>query len=580
MLAGDNAVPLPFGDDPASTPRTRPPAGSDRADGRASRGDHGGVSPSTQTTSPVPSPDAAGTTPPVARGARCMDDGTRSAPSVGNGSQGALGVDDGPQGPLSVADGPHSALGVDDGPHGTLGVGDGAERSLGVGDGPQSALGVGDVLAQVKAAIAVVFPPRRRVWVRGEIQKITESQRGHCYIDLVDQDAGGSDAPTLKVNCWRSTWAPLRALLAEQGVVLQPGTVVTLAGRIDFYAVRGQLTFVAEALDVDALIGRMAAERAALLERLRSEGLLERNKALAVPEVPLRIGLVASPRTEGCADFLGRLEGSGFAFRIVLVPVTVQGVEAPSTIAAGIAAAQAAGCDVVVLVRGGGARADLLAFDSELVARAVASSTVPVWTGIGHTGDQAVADLVAHTAWPTPTACGQALVDQVGAWWELMAQRGARLAQRAAERVAAEARHHAQRRRQLVAGARHQLLRHGDAVSGRAQRIAAGATRGTTQARVALVQRSARLAAGATGATLRQSDRVTTWQRLIAAYDVDRQLARGYSLTFDDAGNLLRRVHQVGEATTLTTRFVDGSVRSTVVADDGVAETSREQPAP
>lgn len=449
------------------------------------------------------------------------------------------------------------------------------------GDSPESALGVGDVLAQVKAAIAAVFPPRRRVWVRGEIQKITESQRGHCYIDLVDQDAGGgSDAPTLKVNCWRSTWVPLRGLLAEQGVVLAAGTVVTLAGRVDFYAVRGQLTFVAEALDVEALLGRMAAERAELIKRLEVEGLLERNKGLPFPEVPLRVGLVASPRTEGCADFLGRLHGSGFAFRVLLVPVTVQGVDAPGAVAAGIAAVQAEGCDVVVLVRGGGARGDLVAFDSELVARAVATSSVPVWTGIGHTGDQSVADLAAHTAWPTPTACGQALVDQVGAWWQSVLQRGARLAQRAAQCVEVESQYHAQRRRQLVAGTRHQLLRHGDAVSGRAERIVAGATRSLSQARVQLAQRSARVTAGVTSATARQSDRVTTWRRLIAAYDVDRQLARGYTLTFDTGGHLIRQVHRAEETGTLVTRFVDGSVRSTVVARDAAAESRREQPAP
>ena len=584
-------VPLPFPDDPlpdagtvssserAEAARSGSPAGRDEA---SSTGSPDGAA-ALSTTSPADGAAAPSTTSPVgsARTAPSPDGAAALSTTSPVGSARTAPSPDGagaahtpsPTDRADRADRANRAAiaGAASGP----GLGD-----VSPGDGPESALGVGEVLAQVKEAIAAVFPPRRRVWVRGEIQKITESQRGHCYIDLADHDAGGGDAPTLKVNCWRSTWVPLRALLAEQGVVLAAGTVVTLAGRVDFYAVRGQLTFVAEELDVDALLGRMAAERAELIARLQAEGLLERNQALPFPEVPLRVGLVASPRTEGCADFLGRLHGSGFAFRVLLVPVTVQGIDAPGAVAAGIAAVQAAGCDVVVLVRGGGARADLVAFDHELVARAVATSSVPVWTGIGHTGDQSVADLVAHTAWPTPTACGQALADQVGMWWAAVARRGARLAQRAEDRVATEAQIHAERRRRLVAGVRHQLFRHGDAVAGRAQRIVAGAARSTGQARVQLVQRSDRAASSVATAVVRQSDRVTTWRRLVAAYDVDRQLARGYTLTFDGAGHLVRQVHQAADAGTLVTRFVDGSVRSTVVTGQAAAVTSREPPAP
>jgi len=437
-------------------------------------------------------------------------------------------------------------------------------------------LSVGTVLGEVRDAIAAAFPPRRRVWIRGEIQKITESQRGHCYIDLIDPDTGSGDAPTLKVNCWRSTWVPLRKLLDVQGVRLQAGTVVTLGGRVEFYAPRAQVNFVAEELDVDALLGRLAAQRAALVRQLGAEGLLDRGKTIPVPAVPLRIGLVASPKTEGCQDFLGQLYESGFAFEVLLAPVTVQGAAAPPSIVEALSTVQGAGCDLVVVVRGGGARADLAAFDTEVVARAIATSSVAVWTGIGHTGDQSVADLVAHTAWRTPTACGQAVVELVGRWWSTVEGRAATISRLAARRAQGEEQLAGERRRRLVAGVVGQLRSHRMSLNSRASRLGTGASRGTALALLQLARTSARLVPGATAAIQREGERVASWRRLLVAYDVERQLERGYTLTFDPAGALVRQAAGAVKAGTVVTRFVDGSVRSTVV-DELVAGRIRQE---
>jgi exodeoxyribonuclease VII large subunit len=97
--------------------------------------------------------------------------------------------------------------------------------------------------------------------------------------------------------------------------------------------------------------------------------------------VPLRIGLVASPSTEGQRDFLGQLENSGMAFDVRTTRTQVQGREAPGSIAAAVKRFQSFEPDLIVVVRGGGSKADLAAFDHEKVARAIAASRVPVWTG-------------------------------------------------------------------------------------------------------------------------------------------------------------------------------------------------------
>ena len=324
------------------------------------------------------------------------------------------------------------------------------------------ALTVAALYRQVQAAMTAAFPRSHQLWVRGEIQSITD-RTGHCYMDLVDPDAvRGRDTPVLRVNCWGRTWGPLRESLSRQGIVLEPGTVVSLQGRVEFYQPRGQVNFIATDVDVTALLGRLAARRAALLETLRREGLLERNQALAVPEVALRIGLIASTGSEGFNDFVGQLRASAFAFSVVLFRANVQGANAPMSITRALRALGSSDCTLGVLVRGGGSRGDLVAFDAEPVARAIGALPMPLWTGIGHTGDMSVADLVANRAFVTPTACGQELVHRVAMWWEEIAGSGAHIARRAATVIEAAEQRDAAARGRLTAGARNQLVRHGE----------------------------------------------------------------------------------------------------------------------
>jgi exodeoxyribonuclease VII large subunit len=447
------------------------------------------------------------------------------------------------------------------------------EPSGPLGADPSEPLGVGALLTAVGHAIAAVFPPARSVWVRGEVQRITEARSGHCYIDLVDPEtAGEREAPVLKVNCWRSTWAPLRQEMARRGVELAEGMVVVLGGRVDLYAARAQVNLIVHALDIDALVGRLAAQRAALLQRLEAEDLLARNGRLVVPPVPLRIGVVGSPGTEGLSDFLGQLVGSGFAFRVGVVATAVQGAGAAEAVASAIGSFDPTDWDLVVVVRGGGARADLAVFDAEPVARAIATAPLPVWTGIGHTGDQSVADLVAHRSFVTPTACGQALVEVVHQWWSdrravagSIARWGHALVQHRAQAASAV-------RSQLVAGARRQLAGHHARLVGRAGGLAARASHQVTTRQLRVASRAAALGPLARGAVAAADQRVVGWRQLLAAYDIEHQLRRGYTMTTDGQGRIVRGVHGLHAGDRLVTRFVDGSATSIV---DGVSEVEQ-----
>ena len=269
--------------------------------------------------------------------------------------------------------------------------------------------------------------------------------------------------------------------LAKSGVVLAEGMVVILRGTIDLYRPKGEIGFILSELDVTALLGRLAAQRAQLLRKLDAEGLLRRNTALPVSDVPLRIGLVASPGTEGYQDFLGQLTGSGFGFQVKVVAVAVQGGDAPARVARAVRTLSRTDCDVIVVVRGGGSKADLASFDSEVVARAIASATKPVWTGIGHTGDESVADIVANRAFITPTECGHELVSQVGQWWEQHVGTAASVLSRRVPSLLAEAQtRDTAARGRLTRAARSQLRVHRERLVRRANALGRLAPEGLT----------------------------------------------------------------------------------------------------
>jgi exodeoxyribonuclease VII large subunit len=259
------------------------------------------------------------------------------------------------------------------------------------------------------------------------------------------------------------------------------------------------------------------------------------------------------------------LTGSGFGFRVSHVKVPVQGPGAPASIARAVSMLGRSGCDVVAVVRGGGGRADLAAFESEVVARAVAGSGVQVWTGIGHTGDQTVADLVAARACITPTECGQALVARTAGWWAAhVAAPADFLAGRVPSFLSDASRRDVTARGRLTAAARQQLRVHGERVSRRADLAARRAPAALERSEGVLRTRVVRLGPLAVSQLERRDEQLRAWRRLSAAYDVERQLERGYSLTVTADGALVRRAGDVALGQEIVTRLADGTVRSTV----------------
>jgi exodeoxyribonuclease VII large subunit len=449
----------------------------------------------------------------------------------------------------------------------TVSGGDDAEDRRGVHS-------IGGVYDQVEGALSQAFPRNRHLWVRGEIRQVSDHRSGHLYMSLVDpedenprRDRSRGGVPTLNVKCWRSSWAPLRHRLAKQGVELAEGMVVVLRGSLDLYRAKGEISLILAEVDVTALLGQLAARRAQLLQTLEAEGLLRRNARLPPPEVSLHVGLVASPGTEGCQDFLGQLMGSGFGFRVSHVRVTVQGPGAPSSIARAVTALSRSDCDVIAVVRGGGARADLAAFENEAVVRAIATASKPVVTGIGHTGDETLADIVAARACITPTECGQLIVEDTRHWWtQHVSEPAALLARRVPTYLGDAQSRDTQARSRLTGAARQQLRVHRERLARKGSSLGRAAPEGLASGAARLSAHAARLGPLSLGHLGRQDERLQSWRRLLAAYDVERQLERGYSLTQTADGRLLRSAAGLAEEQEIVTRFADGTVRSRVQA--------------
>jgi exodeoxyribonuclease VII large subunit len=423
----------------------------------------------------------------------------------------------------------------------------------------------------VRVGLEQMFPSG--LWVVGEISGITRARNGHVYFDLIESAdvVGQAAVATVPVILFRDARDRVNRLLKRHGdpIRMDDGVQIRIQGMVDYYAPTGKLQLRMTAIDPTYTLGRLAAEREALLQRLSTENLLRRNATRSVPQLPLRVGLVTSLGSAAHADVLTVFERSELAFTLVEVDTPVQGAGAEHTIAAAISALIAADVDVVLVSRGGGSRTDLATFDHEIVARAIAGASVPVFTGLGHDIDRSVADEVAHSAHATPTAAAQHVVglarDWIGRLDELsmvIAGRGRQGLTAADGRIAQMARacERASRNGLDQADSRTRHARARVAVAGRAELRAAHAR---VRAHAITLSRSGpRFLVGPE----RDVDAVATRVR---ALDPVRVLARGWSITRGPDGHVVTAVNAVGPGDRLTTQVADGTLTSTIRdADD------------
>jgi exodeoxyribonuclease VII large subunit len=280
------------------------------------------------------------------------------------------------------------------------------------------------------------------VWVTAEIVQ-AQHARAHIYLNLVQYDDSKSVSATALAILWQRDHRRLSALhgAAQLSLVLRAGQLVRLLVQVEFnerFGLRLQVH------DVDMIYseGQMALQRQALLQHLRQSGLLERNRALLLPLSLQRIAVISSDQAAGYQDFIQHLHDNtaGYQWRIVPFFAAVQGQYAPEELKVALlqVAARASEFDAVVVVRGGGSRLDLAAFDHAEVCELAAQLPLPLLTGIGHDVDEAILDQVAHTALKTPTAVADFLVAHQSRFEQQLLWLGEQCRQTACQVVAQE----------------------------------------------------------------------------------------------------------------------------------------------
>jgi exodeoxyribonuclease VII large subunit len=442
---------------------------------------------------------------------------------------------------------------------------------------------VGELVGDVRESVERQYAD---LWVEGEISNLRFAPSGHVYFTLKDGDA---QLPTV--------------LFRRQATLIrfrpEDGLHVLVRGKVSVYEQRGQMQLIAEFMEpVGAGSLQIALEQ--LKARLQLEGLFDADRKRPLPAFPHCIGIITSPGGAVIRDFLNVGARRHEALNVLIYPALVQGASAAVEVAAGIEYFnRARSVDVIVIARGGGSLEDLAPFNSELVARAIAASELPVVSAIGHETDFTIADFVADLRAPTPSAAAELITeaqhkvaDQVEVLWPRLQracryqliQSRERLARVQLDASSASLRDAFGRRQQRLDELRFRMETAWAAkVRYASEHIHSCTTRllrqDTTHRLKLLQERLATLDARLAHATRVNFNtccvRLKSFEDRLTGLSPLAVLNRGYALVFDESGNLIKAAASAHFGDTLTTRFAKDTLKSRVIALEGTTETTQ-----
>ena len=419
------------------------------------------------------------------------------------------------------------------------------------------------------------------VWVEGEVSNLRRQASGHVYFTLKDASS------QLACVLFAGQAAQLR------GINLSDGVQVQIFGQITVYEARGNYQIIVRKVQ-ERGAGALQAKFEELKRRLAEEGLFGVERKRALPRFPRRIGVVTSPTGAAIRDFLHVLARRQRGIAVVIYPVRVQGKGAAAEIASAVRelghpdGLGIEPVDVIVVTRGGGSLEDLWEFNEEAVARAIASSPVPVVSAVGHEIDFTIADFAADFRAPTPSAAAEILSADSAELLEHLAQVSSRLSRSIGARLETIRQHIGNFRRTALfsepARAVREHRQNIDRLSDDLVRVAAGwvsgrrlylgraaAVLGTCSPDKRISEAVHRLE-NSRAAMNRCCDerlqairsRLEKHAAVLGALSPSAALARGFTLTLDGDGKLVRSAASLAKGDPLMTKFADGTVRSIV----------------
>jgi len=268
-----------------------------------------------------------------------------------------------------------------------------------------------EVNQYIRRVIALNF--EEPVWVACEINQISQT-RGNTYLELIEKNEDSDEiVARSSATLWYRQHAFVRRKLGKQAdEVLKAGMRVKLKCNVEFSERYGLSLNIID-IDPAYTYGQHELQRQQIIERLTSEGLLDKNRTTSVPVAFKKLAVISSETAAGFKDFLNELtyNNYGYTFEVDIFQAAMQGQKTESEVSTALEEMDHDYYDAVVIVRGGGSKLDLSAFDNYKIAAAIARCPIPVITGIGHEIDQSICDIVSHTSLKTPTAAAGFIIE-------------------------------------------------------------------------------------------------------------------------------------------------------------------------
>ena len=267
-------------------------------------------------------------------------------------------------------------------------------------------------LSRITTRIAELLQPAmgKYFWVKAEISSAKE-KGGSFYCDLVESDHKGNIIAKISCTIRARDLELIRKKFEKMNVPLSltDGTSIGVCCSLQ-YSQKYSISLKITDADPFFTLGELEFKKREIIKNLQDEKLTEKNKQKYVKLLPVTIGLITSKDSAAYNDFISTLKASGYGFKIILANSTMQGPTTENSLLWSLHCIYKTDADIIVIIRGGGSKADLYSLDNEAIARKIAHCTKPVWTGIGHEIDLSVLDYVSHTFFKTPTAVAEHLV--------------------------------------------------------------------------------------------------------------------------------------------------------------------------
>lgn len=424
-------------------------------------------------------------------------------------------------------------------------------------------------------------------WVAAEISDLSSSG-GHCYMTLIEKDPSGVTVARMRATIWANRFPYIRhRFLTATGKELSNGMKVLFYGAAQFHSSYG-LSFNIGEIEPSYTMGDLERLRREILAALMKEGILDRNRSIAITEPPLKIAVISSEKAAGFGDFINQLQynSSGVEFHTMLFPAIMQGDKTASSVLRALDLVEQTrniiDWDCVAIIRGGGATTDMNGFDDLELARRVATFPIPIIVGIGHERDRCVLDEIACIRCKTPTAVAAWLADTAGMAWQRASDLATRIATYAAERLKGEHIRLQGIETMIPALAEGQLKNARIRLHSISSQLPSAAREATSKARIKIenISTTLRLASHARvereipilqsyGATVKlaattrmekEKDFLDNMERLIEALNPSSTLKRGYTIT-----------RFRGKALTDTTVVKQGDILETVTASGSIS---------